>query len=291
MSKKGFILIFSLLITVVLAVLVGAAYLKSTNEAHLAKVFVASSRAFWLAEAGIAHIKANPGLSAARGSIGDPNYTFDTTVSRIGLTRYYTVSSTGSVLLPSGIRVSRTITVTVETGATDPSKFQYAVETTTDLEIKGSAQINPPDSWREYSTIDFANLFGISKTDMRSSANNLFSNVESFDMGSANQITWLDVSPGCLLDITGGDGSGILIINGNVKIRGNTTFNGIIYVIGELTMMGTPIISGSVLAESRTTVDTYLGGNVVLNYDIDAITNSLSWVQFLTKNIVSWRES
>jgi hypothetical protein len=76
-----------------------------------------------------------------------------------------------------------------------------------------------------------------------------------------------------------------------VKFAGTVQFYGIIYVIGELTMRGTIDTFGCVLAESTTTVDTSVGGNAEINYDIAQITNALANVQFLSKQIVSWRES
>ncbi|MBI4972861.1 MAG: hypothetical protein HZC16_03480, partial [Candidatus Omnitrophica bacterium] len=68
-------------------------------------------------------------------------------------------------------------------------------------------------------------------------------------------------------------------------------FDGIIYVIGKLTMTGDVTATGSVLAESETTVDTLLKGNVTLNYNSNSVANALSSIQFFTKDIVSWRES
>jgi hypothetical protein len=287
MIKKSITLIFVILLIVVLAMMSATFFYKNINESRLVTRHVNSLRAFWLAEAGVA--AALSSFANVSGNIGDASHTYSADLSSIDGT-YYRIYSTGTVNLGGTTNIKRVLEAIIKTGTNDPAKFQYGIETTTELTIKGSVDINPDNSKKEYSTLDFADLFGIAKTDMKTYANNLYTGLASFDMNNANKVTWIDVQPGAVLDITGGTGSGVLVINGNVKIRGNAIFDGIIYVIGELTMTGTPIISGSILAESSTTVDTYLGGNVTINYDIQKITDALTWVKFLTRNVVSWRE-
>ena len=61
-------------------------------------------------------------------------------------------------------------------------------------------------------------------------------------------------------------------------------------LIGELTMTGDVATYGSIMAESSATVDTELRGNVAIHYDVGQITNALSEVEFLAKEVVSWQE-
>lgn len=289
MNKRAVVLIFSLMVTLVLAVLLASFYFKSISESQLSRSFVDSSRAFWLAEAGIAKVKGSSGLSSASGYIGDTNHTYNAVVSHIsGL--FYEVASTGTVTLPNGKTVSRRVITIIETGTVDPLKFQYGIETTTDLVVRGSVDINPSDSWKEYSALDFAYLFTVSKAVMKASATHLYT-ASDFGEPAVNGITWVEVPTGETCTIAGNlVGSGILVINGNTHFSGTIDFHGIIYVIGELTITGTVTTNGSILAESSTTVDTELKGNVTINYNLTDITNALSSVAFLTKRVVSWRE-
>jgi len=150
--------------------------------------------------------------------------------------------------------------------------------------------INPNDSSKEHSTLDFSDLFGVTKAQMQAGA------AHSYTAGSfgapVDGITWVDVPSGDTLNVSGNlTGSGVLVINGNAHFSGTVVFDGIIYVIGTLTMTGNVITSGSVLAESSTTVDTTITGNVTINYDIGKITAALVGVASLNKQVVSWKSN
>ncbi|MCM8796722.1 MAG: hypothetical protein NC923_02410 [Candidatus Omnitrophica bacterium] len=285
---KGQVLVFSLIFTLVIASLVAAFYFKATSENQMARRFLNSTKALWLAEAGISQVKGSPGLSSKNGNLGNANESYNAVVALI-VDPYYSITSTGTVVTANGKSVSRTVKATVQTGSVDSTKFPYAIQTTTDLEIKGSASITPSNSWQEYATLNFNDLFGISKDTMKANATHYYTD-STFGI-PVDGITWVDVASGTTMNVTGNlTGSGILIINGNVKFAGTITFDGIIYVIGTLTMTGNSTINGAVLAESSTTVDTTLSGNADINYNTTDISNALTNVQFLTKNIVAWQE-
>lgn len=285
-KKKGFVLIFSLLVTLILSLILTAFYVQNINESNLAKRFADSTRAFWLAEAGLANAYISfP--SGASGTLGGANYTYNAAVSAISGS-YHSITSTGMVTRSDGTTVSRIITASIKVGSTDPTKFKYGIETTTDLVTKGSVDINPSTSWKEFSTLDFPNLFGVTKAQMKAGATHTYT---SATFGSpVDGVTWVDVPTGDTLTIAGNlSGSGVLVINGDVHFSGTVDFDGIIYVIGALTMTGTVETNGSVLAESSTTVDTTIKGNVTINYDIGQITNALNIVASLNKQLVSWK--
>ncbi len=295
MNKRGIILVISLLVVLVLATLLASLYFQAISETQLARRYVNSTRAFWLAEAGVA--KALEGLSGpgtVSGYLDQTNYTYAATMSLLS-GNYYRIESTGSVV-SGGSTVAREVEVTVRTGVVDPSKFQFSVSTTTDFKVIGGGGeginkfIEPDNSFQENAVLDFADLFGLSKANMRDGAGNLYTDATSFNVDNAQGVTWVDVKSGEQLQITGGSGEGVLIINGDVKITGDMVLNGIIYVIGKLTMLGNCAVNGAVLAESSTAVDTTLGGSTLLTYDIPKITSSLEEVQFLTKEVVSWQE-
>lgn len=290
MGKRAVVLVFSLLVVLVLSIMVFAFFSKSLNENNLVKRYVASKRAFWLAEAGVAQgINNLPSLGLVTSTIGGSNYRYSAQPSLLSA-GYYQIDSTGTVTLPDGAVVNESVSAVAKTGTTDPSKFPYAIETTTELEIKGSVSINPSDSQREYATLNFADLFGYSKTDLKSNATHLYTPTNF--AAPVDGITWVDVPAGDTLTVAGNlVGSGILIVSGDTHFSGTVDFNGIIYVIGKLTMTGTVTTSGAVLAESSTTVDTILKGNVTLNYSVSDITDALNAIALLKVDIVSWKKS
>ncbi len=291
MNKKGIVLIFGLIVVLVLTILSASIYSKSINESNLSKRHVESIRAFWLAEAGVAEtVDKLP--TPQSGYIGNATYKYSTSVNQTNST-LYEITSTGSVEIIPTKEITRVIKVNVKTSDVSSSNFKYAIETTTDLVIKGaSVDINPdpPENYQEEdSTLDFQALFGCSKAEMKSNADHLYT-PSTFD-SPIDGITWVDVPTGNTFNITGNyTGSGILVVSGNVKFAGDFVFDGIIYVIGELTIIGNVTASGSVLAESSTEVDTTIQGSVILNWDDDKIDAALNEVRFLTKNIVSWQE-
>jgi hypothetical protein len=291
-NNRGIVLAYSLLVTMVLSVLLGSLYFNSINENLQAKQYVNSLHAFWLAEAGIASVKANPGLNAASGNLGGSNYTYNVTSPQVvpGTNNvYWIINSTGTVTLASGSTISRALTATIKTAGVDDTKFPYAIDTTAELEIKGQAVTIDGTFKEEDNTINFTNMFGVSKTTMKAGANHLYTN-SNFN-APVDGITWVDVASGNTLNISGNlVGSGVLIVNGNTKISGTINFNGIIYIIGTLTMTGNVTTSGSIIAESSAEADTTLAGNITIHFNLTDIQNALTNVQFLNKQIVAWQE-
>jgi len=290
-KRKGFVLVFSLLVTLIFSLLLTSFYTQNISENNLARRFADSTRAFWLAEAGIARAYAVSFPSGSSGPLGTPpsgyTYEYDADINSVS-GNYYEIVSTGRVLRSDGVQIERTVTAYVRVGPIDPTKFKYGIETTTDLVTKGSVSINPSNSFKEFSTLDFFDLFGVTKDQVRAGATHSYTPA-TFG-APVDRITWVQVPSGDTLTIAGDlTGSGILVINGNTHFSGTVVFDGIIYVIGTLTMTGTVTTNGSVLAESSTTVDTTLKGNVTINYDIDKITAALGHIASLNKQIVSWK--
>jgi len=192
--------------------------------------------------------------------------------------------------------VSRTITATVEVQYLSSSNFQHAIETTSDQIIQRGARVhinpsdpNDPNGPLVNSDFSFSQLFGISKEEMRSIADHVYSS-STLDTGNINNITWIDVASGTTLNITGtASGTGILIINGDVKFAGTFQFHGIIYVIGKLTATGTFDQYGSLLVESTAEFDPILAGATTINYDETSITDALSGMAS-DNAVVSWVE-
>jgi len=303
LNKRGVVLVFSLLATLILSIFLVSLYSQSISENQLAKRYADSVRAIWLAEAGIAQVKSNPGVSAASGYIDNSNYTYNVpTPSRIGATAYYTVVSTGTVTSPRGGNVSRSVSITMKLVPPSASKFAYSVETTSSsLDYKSKNIVNtenPANIAKTGSTQTFADLFGVPTATMKAQSIQAGSYHKSKDLGNSltvSGLTWVDVTDaGGLLDPNGElqiehlNGSGTLVICGNFRVNGLGTFNGILYVIGTLEMQGNPTINGTVFVESSARIGVDLTGSSLVNYDSLKIAAAL--IPLSSKQIVSWQE-
>lgn len=295
-NNRGVVLILALLVTLVLSIVSVSFYTQNINENKLARRSVDSMRAFWLAEAGIAKSVTTNIPAAVNGFLSDSNHSYSVSVTPVSGTNYYTVNSTGTVNLPSGESVSRTITTTVEVQYLAATNFQHAIETTADQIIQRGANVhinpsdpNDPHGPKVDSDFSFSQLFGMSKEEMRAMADHLYTS-SNLDTGNINNITWIDVNSGSTLNIAGNtSGTGILVINGNAKLTGTMQFSGIIYIIGKFTSTGTFDQYGSLLAESTPELDPELRGAATVNYDEAAIANAAS--NIVTGNtVVSWKE-
>lgn len=87
--------------------------------------------------------------------------------------------------------------------------------------------------------------------------------------------------------IHGGDGEGLLYVDGDLTINAQFTYRGLIYVEGDLKMNGQAWVLGGIVVKGKTQV-TQNGGSTIL-YSSEAITRALSQYggQFVT---LSWRE-
>lgn len=294
MNKRGLALILSFFVVVIFYVLMNSFFVRATTENKLVRRKVEEIRAFWTAEAGIADGRARlpDNTSDFTSCIGDGTACYSVTVTPLNAT-VYEMDSVATVTLPNGATISRTISAVVKGADVDPSKFQYAIQTSVDLEIIGSSvDINPETSQAEESSFSFTDLFGYTKEALKANATHLYIN-PSANVSPCDNITWIQVPSGTEFSISSStwQGSGVLIIEGNANITGGT-FNGIIYVIGRLRMSGNPVITGTVVAESDAELveDTRVSGNVTLNYNLGVIATALTPLSLLSPEIVSWRE-
>jgi cytoskeletal protein CcmA (bactofilin family) len=97
------------------------------------------------------------------------------------------------------------------------------------------------------------------------------------------KITW--ISNGFEITQDGWVGGGIMIVNGDLKITGGT-FDGVIWVIGKLSISGNPVINGSIFVEGEATVDTTITGTAKISFDPSAIDGAFSNLS----TVLSWQE-
>ncbi len=218
-----------------------------------------------------------------------------TGLMEVSYRKYYKIVSTGKVELAGGGEIEEEITVFLKVGIPSPLNFPYAIESTGDIIIQGQAYtIEPEGSKKTYSELNFFELFGATKAEIKNNADYLYDETDNFtgDGVEVTGLTWVEVSAGEQLTIAGNfEGEGVLIVNGDCRITGTESFEGVIYVIGELQVSGTASVTGSVLAESGLDIDTTISGNISLTHDQDVIRNALSdSLTFIGKTIISWQK-
>ncbi len=319
MNKRGSPLILSLFVVVVLAGLSAVFLYKQINQSFLVNRYADSTRAFWIAEAGLQDVISTNLVAGSSGPfpLGGGNYacvidngTSETVVINSTSTRvttYYPVHSTGTF---GGVErpINALVKQIVDSTKVPAGNFQYGVQSTVGIEFKGSstvagetspdplpAKYRDPDYYKEDSAFSFLDLFGYSSTDVKAmceESSNFYNNTWP-SSGSIAGVTWVKATSSTY---SGNDyGSGILIIEGDLRVTGTINFDGIIYVMGELFMAGTATINGSILAESNTTVDddTEITGTANILHNSTIIENALEYLKqdtYFDPEVVSWQE-
>ncbi|HOU36446.1 MAG TPA: hypothetical protein PK562_04170 [Candidatus Omnitrophota bacterium] len=292
MNKRGSALIMGLFVVLVLSILTSTFLYKRVNQNFLSLRYADEIQALWAAEAGIQAVRNNNLLSSVvTGTTG--NATYSATSDQIGMSDYYHVVSTGT----SGT-VSRTVETVISTREVDATKFKYGVESTVTINFKGSSTVygenttrpvpskyRDPEYYHQNSTFSFADLFCFS-TDEVKSLSTVYNG--SWPSGSISGVNWV-VAPSNHFK---GNvyGSGILIVEGDLRVTGTIDFDGIIYVMGELDMAGTAIVGGAILAESSATVDTTLTGTCDVEHNTTKIQAALDLIKYRSPRVVSWKE-
>lgn len=172
-----------------------------------------------------------------------------------------------------------------------PDGVTSAIESEGEVEVKGSAEVN--GNVEEYADLSFEDIFGVDKAEMERIAQTHYPATyytASFNNDSAQGVTWIkpnETDPQITLD--GWSGSGILIVEDDLKITGGT-FDGVIWVVGTLRMDGNPVINGGIFVECGATLETTLVGNPTVNYDSEAVEDAFYMLSSLPSMIESWQE-
>lgn len=330
MNKRGVALVISFIVILVLGLLLGSVFLKTVNENNLVRRHVNSTSALWVAEAGVAQAVRNILGHNGNGNLNNGTYVWTSDFwQTIGVNDYYNIVSTGTVLLPSGGSIQRQVSAVARTPAVNADRFPFSIVSSGDLCFGGNCGGNAdrfvhpqPDPltlgldpvlypqeivcpggtcWEEKSTdINFLNLFGYQAAEIRSLADHVYTSA-TFPGTGISGVTWVDVPTGQTLPLTGGtgggygdpDGTGILIVNGDVEMAaGNYLFRGIIYVIGRFAARGTFDGYGSVIVQARTEIEeSTINGTPDFFHSRFDIEEALRTLAANSAFIVSWRET
>ncbi|MCX5701912.1 MAG: pilus assembly PilX N-terminal domain-containing protein [Candidatus Omnitrophica bacterium] len=329
MTKRGAVLIFSLLVVMVLSILLSSFFFKSANENNLVRRYISSTKAFWVAEGGIAEAILDLPSTCTSSTTNSPpyigGYSFQTNTTcrtTIESINYFDINSTGIV---GDIR--RTLNTVVTKGANSPNNFQFAIQATNNICFGGGGQCKCPKDatcpptlpnlgadpnkylepnyspsvsgcgespfhpcYQRYDpSMNTQALFGYKIEDLNSIATHYTSAPETI-----SGVTAIDPSDGTA-KITSGTGAGFLIINGNAEFGGNYVFEGIILVTGALTAKGNGNIElhGSVIVLGETDTTDYINGSPLLYWELEQITNALDVLNDAANSlvtIVAWKE-
>ena len=186
----------------------------------------------------------------------------------------------------------------ISTRDVDADNFKYGIESTVGIDFKGDSTVygenttlpvvhgtRDPEYYKEDSNFAFADLFCFSTTEIRA-LSTVYN--DTWPEGNITGINWV-IAPHS--HFTGNIvGSGILIIEGDLKVTGTIDFDGVVYVIGDLDLAGTSYVGGSVLAESSATVTTGLAGTCDIEHNITKVEDALDLIKYRSPQIVSWKE-
>jgi len=178
-----------------------------------------------------------------------------------------------------------------------------AIEAEGSITIKGSADIYPEpaeDYIEEYAEISFEDIFGMTLAELKAIAQEHFPDTfygddpeeVPFNNDPAEGLTWID-STAEQSQITSDtwSGSGIIIVEGDLKINGGD-FSGIIWVTGDVSLIaGNPEIVGGIFVECGATVDTTVTGSASITFSQDAADEAFEFLSDSMPAVVEdWRE-
>jgi len=320
MNKRASALILGLFVILVLAGLSAAFLYKQINQSFLVNRYADSTRAFWIAEAGIqainsANLDENSWINSSLGqgayacAIGPIsgnetaviNSTFTSVVS------YYPVQSTGT-FNQAKRTINAVVKQQVDSNKMPASNFKFGVESSANIIFGGSSTVSgetslsplppgtrDPNYYKAGSVFSFFDIFGYSSAVLKAMCvageQNMGFYNNSWPAGNITGVTWVTAPSS---NFNGNAyGSGVLIVEGDLKITGTVDFDGIVYVIGKLFMAGTAAINGSILAESGAEV-TKVTGTADIIHNSTKIENALEYLKQETygvPKVVSWQEN
>lgn len=307
MHKKAFALILVLGVLTVLIVGGSALISLTSGETRMVRLQDCSMRAFYLAEAGteeaLYRIKKGSSFSDFTNYLyGASNeYSVDITPNTVPLPlpsiTTYTIDSTASypnLLDPS--KTTRRVKVNADVRpAANAGNVTNAIEVNGSLTLSGAVVIN--GGIKENAPLDFETTFGITKAQMGIMADNKYVDPENNKI-PVDKITWVNLlnQQQFRISQTGWSGSGILVVkepanstSPALEIDGGT-FNGVIWVIGNLRISGNAVINGAIFVENGSAEVTKLTGTPVINYDSDQVNNAFSDLGNTITRIYNWQE-
>ena len=167
-----------------------------------------------------------------------------------------------------------------------PNGVTDVITSTGTIVVKGSADIEGTVSQQD-TTFVFEEIFGYTKAEIENGATHLYVDPEN-NILPVDNVTWVNFVENDDFQITDNnwEGSGLLIINGDMRISGGD-FTGIIWVVGSLVVTGNPNIQGALYVEGDVEI-TKITGNPTIHYNEDAVSSSYLLNLSSAFNILTW---
>ncbi|MDD5260107.1 MAG: pilus assembly PilX N-terminal domain-containing protein [bacterium] len=303
-NTRGNTIIFGMIVVFIVFIIGTSMVMLSENETKKSVASIQKNTALYIAEGGIRKAvweldHDDTYIGEADSTLGNGKFTVSVTTPA-GLDDQRQIISTGK----SG-SFSRTIKIICERITTDVM-VNGAVQLNGEVKVKGDSEIigatkpaiivpvgvtpqiqkeenvtGSPSSWGNSDFPAFEDTFGVSIEQLDAMATTKYTNPGNNP--DCHGITWVDGD----LKATSStfNGSGILIVNGDCDINGGV-FNGVIYVLGTLTMTGNGVVHGAVLCASNSE-STFSAGTPQVIYDEASI---LSAGNFFPFHILTWQE-
>ena len=318
--EKGIVLVIVLGFILLFVVVATSFILTSSSEIKMVRKQNDSTRAFYIAEAGLARARydLNEDEDWTDGTINGFTYSmsdvdgegfhllvYDSSIkTSLGgefTVRLKDIAGTEHEIWVKSKGSYNDATRTVKAKITSAQAFggaanvTHAVSIEGELDIRGSAEINPSESVQSNVPLEFEDIFGVTKEEMESIAANDFPDTyyeTPFLNNVATGLTWVSAPTG-ESRITTDDwtGDGILVIEGDVLITGGV-FDGIIWVVGAVHISGNPVIIGGIFVESGDiVVDTVVTGNATINYSYDTIDDAFDVLNDMPGFVGYWQET
>lgn len=239
---------------------------------------VQSNQAFWVAEGGlevaISYFPDVPETNSLSGPLGEGGY--NVTITPISAYRW-TIESEGIVNI-----ATRRIRVEIGPDAT------IVMTVSGDLTVGGTASVD--GDVERHTTPSFEGFFGVTKEEMQNNATYEYTN-PSNNQTPVEQITWVNEDDKFKITEEGWEGSGIMVVDGDLEIQGGT-FDGVIWVVGSLDISGNTVINGAIFVEGSATVG--ITGTAEISFDHSAISDAFSDLGTLPELpepvVLSWQE-
>jgi len=180
----------------------------------------------------------------------------------------------------------------IEITTTTKIDITSAISSSGTITVSGSADVN--GEIVENGCPEFEDVFGTTKDALKNNANNYYVDPAN-NVTPIENVTWAECIVQTGFHITDNNyvGNGILVVNGDFTMTGGT-FNGIIWVVGNLVISGNPTINGAIFVESDIEIagdaEVTLTGNCEVNFTEGAVGDAiLTLPTALSFNILKWR--
>ena len=157
-----------------------------------------------------------------------------------------------------------------------PSQITSAIAANGAISIRGNALVEGEVEQNCTPPIDFEEILGLSKSEVRSMATNYYIDPPNNQM-PVNTITWVDIvfSDDFHASNFSWNGSGLFIIDGDATFTGGT-FYGVVWVTGTLKLSGNIEIAGAMYAEGGTDIDdTVITGRSEIIFNAAAVAEAI----------------